>query len=204
MNGFGHVWQAVETFRARYLVGQLAQLPVDVLTVAEIDLKLDPLRFDDLWTKYRRDAALTPNFTGIYVDTESYDLWEKGGALWKQRRLRFSVAHEIGHYVLHREIASKVAFRDFDEFARWTNDNHGQKYTLEQEANEFAGRLLVPPERLRQGLDSFAPGLEKAMPHWFTSMDARGAFAESATNLFQVSQQAIETRLDREGIWPAC
>lgn len=203
MNGKEAVWEKVEAFRRQYLVGKLAQLPVDILTVAEIELRLDPIRFDDLWTKYRRDAALTPDFTGIYVDAESYDLWEKG-PLWKQRRLRFSVAHEIGHLVLHRETGSKISFQSFDDFARWTNSTSSEKYTLEQEANEFAGRLLVPLDRLKHCLDSFGPSLEKVMPHWFTSMEVRAAFAESATNVFQVSQQSIEARLDREGLWPAC
>ncbi len=85
-----------------------------------------------------------------------------------------------------------MKFRTFDDFARWTNSTHGQKYTLEQEANEFAGRLLVPLDRLRQELDSFAPALEKAMPHWFTSMDVRAAFAESAANFFKFPNKPLK------------
>jgi len=63
----------------------------------------------DLFEKYDCDAALMHDFSGIYVDAEAYIIWEKGPR-WKQRRLRFSVAHELGHYVLHREIASKINF----------------------------------------------------------------------------------------------
>ena len=41
------------------------------------------------------------------------------------------------------------------------------------------------------------------MPNWFFSMDLRHGFAEKARNTFEVNTAVIETRLDREGIWPA-
>lgn len=203
MNGWGHVWQKVEEIRSRYLVGDLAHLPVDVLTLAEIELRLDIVPFDDLWIKYRRDAALMHDFTGIYVDAENYDLLERG-PLWKHRRLRFSLAHEIGHFILHREIAAGLNFTSFDAFAQWTNASNGPQRTLELEADEFAGRLLVPPMRLQGEMESFAPRLKDAMPHWFTNPAVRSAFAESMTQVFEVCAQSIEIRLDREGIWPPC
>lgn len=202
MDGKEQVWDQVEAFRGQYLVGELAHLPVDVFTLAEIELQLDIIPFDDLYEKYERDAALIQDFSGLYVDAEAYIIWEKGPR-WKQRRLRFSVAHELGHYVLHREIAAGIEFKTFDDFARWTNGNQGQQYTIEQEANEFAGRLLVPPARLQAAFDQFAPGAKNILPNWFTSPDLRHGFAESARRIFEVNTQVIETRLDREGIWPA-
>jgi Zn-dependent peptidase ImmA (M78 family) len=202
MDGKEQVWDQVEAFRGQYLVGELAHLPVDVFTLAEIELQLDIIPFDDLYEKYERDAALIQDFSGLYVDAEAYIIWEKGPR-WKQRRLRFSVAHELGHFVLHREIAAKIHFNCFDDFARWTNGNQGQQYTIEQEANEFAGRLLVPPARLQAAFDQFVPGAKNILPNWFTSPDLRHGFAESARRIFEVNTQVIETRLDREGIWPA-
>lgn len=202
MNGKEQVWDQVETFRRQYLVGDLGLLPVDVFTLAEVELQLDIIPFDDLYEKYERDAALIQDFSGLYVDAEAYIIWEKGPR-WKQRRLRFSVAHELGHFVLHREIAAGVQFKTFDDFARWTNGNQGQQYTIEQEANEFAGRLLVPPARLQAAFDQFASGAKNILPHWFSSPDLRHGFAESAKGIFEVNTQVIETRLDREGIWPA-
>jgi len=75
-----------------------------VLILAEIDLKLDITPFDGLFEKYDVDAAVTQDLSGIYVDREAYVLLEKG-TIWQQYRLRFSVAHELGHYVLHRKKA---------------------------------------------------------------------------------------------------
>lgn len=58
MNGKEQVWDQVEAFRRQYLVGPLAHLPVDVFTLAEIELHLDIIPFDDLYEKYEVDAAL--------------------------------------------------------------------------------------------------------------------------------------------------
>lgn len=201
MNGKAAVWEAVEAFRARYLVGNLAHLPVDVFTLAELELKLDVIPFHDLFEKYDADAALTLDFSGLYVDAEAYILLERGPR-WKQRRLRFSVAHELGHHVLHRELAAKLPFATLAEFAVWTKGYHGQQYTLEQEANEFAGRLLVPADRLQSEFDWFGREIAPYMPHWQSSPDIRRQFAERLMERFEVNAQVIETRLDREGIWP--
>lgn len=201
MNGKLDVWAAVEAFRERHLTCELAHLPVDVFTLVELKLRLDVIPFDDLFAKYGSDAAITPDLTGIYVDAEAYVLWEKG-PVWKQNRLRFSVAHEVGHYVLHREIAAKLRFNSFEGFARWTQSHEGQKYRLEQAANEFAGRLLVPVERLRQLYDEFSTEFDAKFPHWRAHQVIRHFLAESVGPKFGINSQVIEVRLDREGIWP--
>ncbi len=202
MNGKEGVWEKVEAFRKEYLSGELSLLPVDVFSLVELKLKLDVIPFDDLFAKYDSDAAIIQDFTGIYVDAEAYVLWEKG-PVWKQNRLRFSVAHELGHYVLHRELAAKLHFQSVEEFALWTRSHGGQKYTVEQAANEFAGRLLVPVERLQELFDEFAAAFDAKMPHWRSSEGMRTAFAETVAPRFGVNAQVIAVRLDREGIWLA-
>jgi len=150
MNGRQNVWEAVEQFRRTYLGPRGNRLPVDVFTLVELDLKLDVIPFDDLAARFRVEAALAQDFTGMYVDAESYVFWEKG-PVWKQNRLRFTVAHELGHFVLHREQVAKVTFTSFEQFAAYLKADDGPRFALEQEANEFAGRLLVPIRPYRIG-----------------------------------------------------
>jgi Zn-dependent peptidase ImmA (M78 family) len=201
MNGREVVWTKVEAFRQQHLTGALRHLPVDVFSLVELKLKLNVIPFDDLFAKYESDAAITPDFCNLYVDAEAYVLWEKG-PVWKQNRLRFSVAHELGHYALHRGIAAKLSFESRDDFARWTQSYDGQKYSLEQAANEFAGRLLVPVERLQKHYDDFAREFDVKYPQWRTFEASRHFFAESVAPKFGVNSQVVEVRLDREGIWP--
>lgn len=194
MNNKERVWASVEKFRAQYLPGN-SYLPIDVFTIAEIDLKLDMIPFKGLTNKYRVDAALTHDFTGIFVDEESYSLLEKG-PIWKQKRLRFSVAHELGHFFMHREIAQKEKFYSLEDFCKWIRK---ERYDLEQEANEFAGRLLVPVERLQKDCQKFISFLEN--PNLIMRPPIRDGFAERVSDAYGVTSQVIQVRLDREGIW---
>ncbi len=167
-----------------------------------MDLGLDPIPFDDLLSKYRVEAAIKADFSGIYLDAEQYTLMEKGPE-WKLNRLRFTVAHELAHYFLHRDLPQTCHFASLPDFAKWTVNYDGHKYTAEQEANEFAGRLLVPETRLGQLFDEFASEANRLMPNFMDSGQLRDKFSERVAPRFGVNAQVIAIRLDRDGIWPA-
>jgi len=197
-----HVWTIIEELRGRYETLREDRTPFDVFAFFEIDLGLDPIPFDDLTAKYRVEAAITADFTGIYLDAEQYALMERG-PVWKLNRLRFTVAHELAHYFLHRDLPQPENFASMPAFARWTEGYGGRKYDSEQEANEFAGRLLVPDSRLKACFDEFAPEAEKLVAHFRASGSLRDKFAEKIAAKFGVNSQVIAIRLDRDGIWPA-
>ncbi len=201
MNGIDPIWERTEEFRDTYFSGSQASLPIDVFTVAELDLKLDIIPFDDLFAKYNMDAMLLQNFTGIYVDAEAYQYLENG-PVWKQKRLRFTFAHELGHFVLHKAEAAKHSFSNFTDFFRWLHKDSPARYRIEQEANEFAGRLLVPHTRLQTDFDIFSQQAGQISPNWKSLPDLRHAFADRLSDKYGVNTQVIEVRLDRETIWP--
>ena len=80
---------------------------------------------------------------------------------WKLNRLRFSLAHEIGHLFLHRKAFEEANIGDVAHYLEWINDHNGRKYSIEREANEFAGRLLVPVESLQQCFDQMLPEFDR-------------------------------------------
>jgi hypothetical protein len=89
-----------------------------------------------------------------------------------ERRLRFTIAHEIGHFVLHPE-------RAISERGGATNRATAR---LEHEADQFAAELLMPEHLVRQAvLDD-------------------GADARRLADRFDVSAQAMSLRLRRLGI----
>jgi Zn-dependent peptidase ImmA (M78 family) len=197
-----HIWSAIEDLRSRHEVLREDRTPIDVFTFLEIDLGLNPIPFDDLKAKYQAEAAIMADFTGIYLDAEQYILMERGPD-WRLKRLRFTVAHELGHFFLHRDLPQAEQFASLPDFARWTSTHGGNKYTIEQEANEFAGRLLVPKERLQDCFDEFVQKVEKTIPNFMDSGEIRRKFAEQVAPRFGVNSEVVEIRLDRDGIWPA-
>lgn len=197
-----HIWQRVEQLRSQYDLLKEDRTPIDVFTFFEVDLGLDAIGFPNLTAKYRVEAALKADFTGIYLDEEQYRLMERGPD-WKLARLRFTLAHELAHYFLHRGVPQRENFASLPDFARWNENYGGRKYTLEQEANEFAGRLLVPEPRLRACYDEFAAEAARLIPSFTQSGQVRHKFAEKTGQQFGVNAEVIEIRLDRDVIWPA-
>ncbi len=181
-----HVWNKIEELRAQYELLQEDRTPIDVFAFFELDLGLDAIPFDNLTAKYRVEAAIKADFTGIYLDAEQYALMEKGPN-WKLNRLRFTVAHELAHYFLHRDLPQPGHFATLPDFAHWTANYGGKKYSAEQEANEFAGRLLVPESRLSACFDEFAPQAEKLIPNFVQSGSLRDKFSETVAARFGVN-----------------
>lgn len=60
-------------------------------------------------------------------------------------RVRFTVAHELGHYYL--KIEPKDLFHGKKYFAYRDSDNHDDE---EKEANAFAAAVLMPEEKVRR------------------------------------------------------
>lgn len=194
-------WEAAESFRKKYVRGKWDSLPLDIFSVVELELGLDVIPFDDLAARYEVEAALTKDFTGIYVDADTYVFMERGPE-WKLKRLRFSFAHEVGHYELHRDLAEGVSFQSVDAFGAWSRDHDGEKENLERQADEFAGRLLVPIERLEEEFARFASMADEAFSNWRRDGNIRRKAAERIAERFGVSTQVVEIRFDREGLWP--
>jgi len=102
-----------------------------------------------------------------------------------QRKL-FTVAHEFGHFFLHRTEQEKFVDSQFVQtcFGRSETTKFQEK---EIEANEFAGRLVMPEEMIRTELALF---VDRKIPQ------------EEVFDLakkFSVSALAMETRLKNLG-----
>lgn len=61
-------------------------------------------------------------------------------------RQKFTIAHELGHYILHKD--TKTNFEDYIFF----RDNRLD--SLEYAANKFAGSILMPEEDVRELVDN--------------------------------------------------
>jgi len=78
-------------------------------------------------------------------------------------RQRFSVAHEIAHYVLHRGQQSK--FVD-STFARRTGASSDP---MEKEADRFAAKLLMPEKNINRLFDSGMTSIQDLASHFGVS-----------------------------------
>jgi len=103
-----------------------------------------------------------PSEEAIYVNKDEPPL-----------RQTFTIAHELGHALLHKEWASSDAYKLF-----WRDPDRNNDDPHEKEANAFAAHLLVP----RSLLDQYYQNLSES----------------DLSRLFAVSVPAIKNRLSFE------
>ncbi|MEM8988386.1 MAG: ImmA/IrrE family metallo-endopeptidase [Pseudomonadota bacterium] len=139
------------------------QAPVDVRALAA-DLGLNVYKDDlgqDVSGVLKRDARdAGPSGWVVLVNTDH-----------NRNRQRFTIAHEIGHFLLHRERAEEEGEVTDDYFYRAFSS------PIEQEANAFAADLLMPTHLLARAMDD-----------GFTHLD-------DLARLFRVSKQSMAIRL---------
>jgi len=191
------LWAWADEFRAQFAPDAIP--PIDVIYIAEIDMGLEIIPTPQLFSKIGMDAALASDLNTIYVDEESYMKWE-AGQHWIEKRMRFSFAHELGHLVLHGDLIKGDGFQSMEDFKRWAGSPENYR-TAEYQANEFAGRLLVPLGLLQEEFDRYRAEAEK-LPDWREIEGMREYIAKKIAPRFGVNHQVIEVRFDREGIWP--
>jgi hypothetical protein len=189
-------WGEADLIRKKHWTG--GTLPVEVEEILwKVGLRIDPL--PSLRISGDVDALLSADLTRIIVDAEEY-MDDR-----QQNRMRFSIAHELGHFVLHKNIYRDIRFTSVEEWMDFVETLPDDQYSyIEQQAYEFAGRLLVPVDRLKKEFGHAVTRAQKAgFIDWDRSGDAaREHIATSLCRIFGVSSQVVEKRLIREGLWP--
>jgi IrrE N-terminal-like domain len=175
-------------------------LPIDTAKIVEIRLKIEVEPMFGLLSALDMDAYLRTDLSGIVVDQDCY-MQDKFA-----NRLRFSLAHELGHYVLHKDvygglnITSIVDWKDFI-----LNVPESEYENFEWQANEFAGRFLVPYDNLKYKVEESLEMIRKTGLTEYLQQDPDAVLSRVSPFLrkaFGVSEQVIVLRVKRENLWP--
>ncbi len=173
----------------------LDKAPVDVEALIEFDVGLDVIPHRGLKDEFGVDGFLSLDMTAITVD--EYVLERH------PTRYRFTLAHELGHRVLHSEVFEAL---NIDTIQQWTafylglpEQDHGW---FERHAYWFAGAILVPEERLMVEYEAAlakvrASGLDGAQLSYHSRSTVAGAIARR----FWVSTVVVHKRLNEVGLW---
>ncbi len=132
-------------FRQKYWDNSL---PINIEKIIDVQLQIDIIPIHRLEKICNTDALITSNWKSLYIDKNLFDDERR------ENRLRFSLAHEIGHYVLHKDFYTSLKIKSFEDFYKFLDLIPTNEYGyLETQANKFAGYLLVARERLKEKLD---------------------------------------------------
>ncbi|MFA5777440.1 MAG: ImmA/IrrE family metallo-endopeptidase [Parcubacteria group bacterium] len=117
------------------------KIPVEIEEIVEIKLKIKIIPIPNLMSQCGVDAQITSDFTSIYVDLKNYEN--------DTNRFRFSLAHELGHYVLHKNFYDDLNIASLSDVFNFINEIDTKEYSnLETQANKFGNYFLLPREEL--------------------------------------------------------
>ncbi len=189
--------EKAEEFRLQY-VKPPDLIPIPIEEIIELELGITPWPKRGLLQRIDVDGFLSKDFKNIFVDENIYNDPRQ------ENRLRFTYAHEVGHLILHKKEIQNCKYRTEDEWIKFREDmSEDDLFWFEQQAYEFAGRLLVPKQRLIESLERIRDKIEqfKTLAGKNESDLLREHVADAICKDFKVSAGVILKRINREKIW---
>lgn len=164
------------------------QIPVPIEHIIEFQLHLDIVPLPGLEEAFEIVGFTASTLDEISVDQYVYE--------HQPGRYRFTLAHEVGHVILHAALFKEHRFRGVAEWKRFVRAFPDLELSrLEWQAHSFAGLVLVPPEALQQELKSAAKQVKAKSVTKETDF-ATSLIVDMVATRFQVSGDVIERRLN--------
>lgn len=171
------------------------EIPIDVDYILDLKgISLIPLR------GIGDDGFCNRDFDRIYYDPQMPEV-----------RSRFTVAHELGHCILHKECFQELDL-NWSSYQAWLNcldqiDPFDER-EMEKQASIFASHLLIPEVELLRISDAQLSKVKAAIEVAQQKGIAREAIEESARDMlsreiaheFEVSAIAMYHRLKHSGV----
>jgi hypothetical protein len=156
-------------------------LPVPVDSIVDNVLGLRVRLADDMTTAPGCEQFALNHLSGLLL-TDLGEIWVNAeeARRWPGRR-RFTIGHEVGHYLLHQDEAPRVFCRSGDIVDAEDDEptpEPAPKNPVESEADAFAAALLMPEHLLR--------------PH----SEKYGRDVATIRQIFGCSHKAMSYRLD--------
>lgn len=152
-------------------------------TLNSLNIKGTPVPIEEVATRLQLKISRAPSkdFSGLLIRKDGHALIGVNNDEAPVRQ-RFTIAHEIGHFLLHPTKDTFVDYRHDPE------KNKGSKPIKETEADMFAAALLMPRKNVTKDFLSLSKGL--------SDDEVRSILARR----YEVSEDAMRYRLKNLGL----
>ena len=131
-------------------------IPVPIEEIIDFDFNIDIIPLPGVQDLCDVDGFISPDFSAIYVDNYVYHN--------RPYRFRFTLAHEIGHLIIHKEKLSQIRIDPTDAVNSWASflrEIDGKDHSkIEYQGYTFGGLVLVPPINLLEQFNANLPMIE--------------------------------------------
>lgn len=190
-------YDQLRRFAERYLSAAHppGAIPIPIEELVDLHHKIDVVPVEAL-REWEVDAFTSRNRQTIYVDSGIY-------RHRSPNRLRFSLAHELAHILLHTNVFEAAEFTDVQGWKAFVEAIPADQYQwIEWQAYALAGLLLVPPEALEEQFSLIATNLESHGVDVRTLTSPGYAhIAKQLGDVFSVSSVVIDKRAVKDGLW---
>lgn len=190
------IWEMAEEFRRYHKYA--ATFPVEIEDLIEFELGIDIIPTFGLKQTVGVEAFLSKNRAEIRVDSVAYN-----NPVYLSR-LRFTLAEEVAHLVLHKEIYEDgVSYSSEEEFIDdiLSMDEDDLNW-IERQARQFAGRLLVPLDHLDSRISLHNDHINQLHARYRGAEEveklAIEGFSKKVCGDFAVSWEVIRNRINYE------
>lgn len=163
-------------------------LPVPIEEIAESKLNIEIVPISGMKKEFDADGCIDSSFKRIFIDFDIYMKYEN--------RSRFTIGHEIGHLIIHRELFERLNILKPEDIynlsTKISDDDYGW---LEYQAYSFAGQVLVPKSLLETEIKK-----RLGMVPQNAQLETMFSIVQDLLNVFNVSGDVLLKRLQKEGI----
>lgn len=162
------------------------EIPVDIEKIL-MKLKITIIPLPGLRSLSGFESFIFSDWQNVYVDNDAY--FDD----FKYRRVRFSLAHELGHLILHKELYESLKIARLEDYYKLyeslPNDQYGY---FETQANNFAGYFLVPRDIVLREREKLIKDLKKKLEgSGHEDADLTDYIVNDLAEKFNVSNQPI-------------
>jgi len=168
------------------------ELPVPIEEIIEFEIGLNIYPFPNLYRTHRQNGFLSSDLTTIMVDEDQYKYYIP--------KYRFTLAHELGHLVLHRKIYQRYTFSKIHEYIEWYKSiSNWDVDMLEWQCDTFAGLILVPEETLisecKKTIGKYKKEIKKLISSNIEVWEIWSYLPNKIASVYDVNPPVVEIRI---------
>jgi Zn-dependent peptidase ImmA (M78 family) len=161
-------------------------IPIDIENIVEVKNRILIYPIENLPQK----AYLTKDLKNIYVNLNLYNDPRYANMY------RFILAHEFGHFTLHKYVYDQANYNSIDDYKIFINNFNEKQYKyFEWQANQFAGNLLVPDKKITEEYYKYYSIVENVKKKNEDALMSYFDMKSELGKIFCVSDDCIERRL---------
>lgn len=195
---YEEIRQIADDYAGHHDLGK--NVPVDIDRLVDNILGINVIPFPSLFKSFDVNAFISNDFRKVYIDEYLY--------LNLESQYRFTLAHELGHMVLHSGYYKQFKIDSIASYVKFVAGIGEDQYKLiETQANHFAGLFLVPAAALRGHFLEQAKDIVRFISSRYKRQrrdnylgTAIELISHKLSPIFNVHYQPIQIRIERDGL----